>query len=265
LESRICLIMKMFVVLALAAVAAAEPKADPQVFLSGAYSSPLVRSLTPVSYTKPVSGYAYSSYNPYATYNPYYHPIVKRDADAEAEADPALVYHAGVTGYPVNTYSALSSMVSPVTYTGVPTVYSGLHSAAVAPVAYKAVAPVAPVAYKAVTPVTHKITSYNNPSHYTAESYGAFGPKYIAKNHGVEHVVKREAEAEPEADPALVYHAGVTGYQTHPVNTYSTLNTVVSPFTYTTGSSVVAPVSYSHAVSPLTYGVASPLTGSYYY
>merc|ERR1711887_500814 len=163
LESRICLIMKMFVVLALAAVAVAEPKADSQVFLSGTYGSPLVRSLTPVSYTKPVSGYTYSSYNPYATYNPYYRPIVKRDADAEAEADPALVYHAGVTGYPVNTYSALNSMVSPVTYTGVPTVYSGLHSAAVAPVAYKAVAP-----------VTHKITSYNNPSHYTAESYGAF-------------------------------------------------------------------------------------------
>merc|ERR1719495_707055 len=33
--------MKMFVVLALAAVAVAEPEADPQVFLSGAYSSPL--------------------------------------------------------------------------------------------------------------------------------------------------------------------------------------------------------------------------------
>merc|ERR1711970_1246921 len=252
LESPACLIMKMFVVLALAAVTVAEPEADPQVFLSGAYSSPLVRNLAPVTYTRPVSGYTYSSYSPYVAYNPSYHPIVKRDADAEAE--PALVYHAGVTGYPVNTYSALSSMVSPVTYTGVPTVYSGVHSAAVAPVAYKAVAP-----------VTHKIPNYNSPSHYTAESYGVFGPKYIAKNHGVEHVVKREAEAEPEADPAIVYHAGVTGYQTHPVNTYSTLNTVVSPFTYTTGSSVVAPVSYSHAVSPLTYGVASPLTGSYYY
>merc|ERR1712055_271397 len=124
LESRICLIMKMFVILALAAVAVAEPEADPQVFLSGAYSSPLVSSLTPVSYTKPVSGYTYSSYNPYVAYNPYYHPIVKRDADAEAEADPAVVYHTGVTGYPVNTYTALNSMVSPLT--GVPTIYSGL-------------------------------------------------------------------------------------------------------------------------------------------
>merc|ERR1712168_1269685 len=258
LESRICRIMKMFVVLALAVVAATEPEADPQVFLSGAYSSPLVRSLAPVSYTKPVSGYTYSSHNPYVAYNPYYHPIVKRDADAEA--DPAVVYHAGVTGYPVNTYTALNSMVSPLT--GVPTVYSGLHSAAVAPVTYTAAS--TPIAYKAVAPVTHKITSYNNPSHYTAESYGAFGPKYIAKNHGVEYVVKREADAEPEADPAVVYHAGVTGYPTHPVNTYSTLNSVVSPVTYTTGSHVVAPVSYRNIVSPVTYGVAGPLRGSYF-
>merc|ERR1712139_50413 len=116
------------------------------------------------------------------------------------------------------------------TYSGVPTIYSGLHSAGVAP-------------------VTYTITSYNNPSHYTAESYGAFGPKYIAKNHGVEHVVN---------------HAGVTGYPTHPVNTYSTLNSVVSPVTYTTGSHVVAPISYRNVVSPVTYGVAGPLRGSYF-
>merc|ERR1711925_10879 len=218
----------------------------PQVLLSGAYSSPLVSSLTPATYTRPISGYTYSSYSPYVAYNPYYHPIVKRDADAEA--DPAVVYHAGVTGYPIN------SMVSPVTYTGVPTVYSGLHPAAVAPVTYT-------TASVPVAPVTHKITSYNNPSHYTAQSYGAFGPKYIAKNHGVEHVVKREAGAEPEADPAVVYHTGVTGY---PVSTYSALNSVVSPVTYTTGSHVVAPVSYSHVVSPATYGVVSPVRGSYF-
>merc|ERR1711887_175226 len=137
LESPACLIMKMFVVLALAAVAVAEPEADPQVFLSGAYSSPLVRNLAPVTYTRPVSGYTYSSYSPYVAYNPSYHPIVKRDAD------PTVVYHADVTGYPINTYSTLNSMVSPLTYTGVPTVYS---------------AAVAPVGYKAVAPVTHKIT-----------------------------------------------------------------------------------------------------------
>merc|ERR1712055_15034 len=114
LESPACLIMKMFVVLALAAVAVAEPEADPQVLLSGAYSSPLVRSLTPVTYTRPVSGYTYSSYSPYVAYNPTYHPIVKRDADADAEADPAVVYPTGV-------YTGLS-------YTGVPTMYTGLHT-----------------------------------------------------------------------------------------------------------------------------------------
>merc|ERR1712025_1444462 len=43
---------------------------------------------------------------------------------------------------------------------------------------------------------THTITNYNNPEHYTAVSNGVFGPKYIAKNGAVQHVVKREAEAE---------------------------------------------------------------------
>merc|ERR1712055_817747 len=237
-KSSLYLIMKMFVVLALAAVAVAEPEADPQVFLSGAYSSPLVRSLTPVSYTKPVSGYTYSSYNPYVAYNPYYHPIVKRDADAEAEADPAVVYHTGVTGYPVNTYTALNSMVSPLTYTGVPTVYS--------------TAAVAPVTYKAVAPVTHKITNYNSPSHYTAESYGAFGPKYIAKNHGVEHVVKREA------DPLVAIH-GVSPYT---AGVYTGLSYTGVPTMYTglhttyAGTPVVKPNGAAHAVAVTPFRVA---------
>merc|ERR1711896_10254 len=225
LESRICLIMKMFVVLALAAVAVAEPEADPQVFLAGAYSSPLVRSLTPVTYTRPVSGYTYSSYSPYVAYKPNYHPIVKRDADAEAEADPAVVYHTGVTGYPINTYSALNSMVSPLTYTGVPTVYSGLHPAAVAPVAYKAVAP-----------VTHKITNYNSPSHYTA----------------VEHVVKREA------DPLVAIH-GVSPYT---AGVYTRLSYTGVPTMYTglhttyAGTPVVKPNGAAHAVAVTPFGVA---------
>merc|ERR1712033_92487 len=230
LESPACLIMKMFVVLALAAVAVAEPEADPQLLLSGAYSSPLVSSLTPATYTRPVSGYTYSSYSPYAAYNPYYHPIVKRDADAEA--DPAVVYHAGATGYPVNY------MVSPVTYTGVPTVYSGLHPAAVAPVTYTA-------ASVPVAPVTHKITSYNNPSHYTAQSYGVFGPKYIAKNHGVEHVVKREA------DPLVAIH-GVSPYT---AGVYTGLSYTGLPTTYA-GTPVVKPNGAAHAVAVTPFGVA---------
>merc|ERR1719209_1388159 len=53
--------------------------------------------------------------------------------------------------------------------------------------------------------------SSNSPEHYTAVSNGVYGPSYVAKNGPVQHVVKREAEA----DPALVY------------------NNVVSPFTST--------------------------------
>merc|ERR1719431_950045 len=48
---------------------------------------------------------------------------------------------------------------------------------------------------------SHTVTSYNNPNHYTAVSNGVYGPKYVAKNGPVQHVVKREAEA----DPALIY------------------------------------------------------------
>merc|ERR1712200_180594 len=76
-----------------------------------------------------------------------------------------------------------------------------------------------------VTPVasTHTITNYHNPTHYTAVSNGAVGPKYIAKNGPVTHVVKREAEAEAEAeaDPLSVY----TSYPStvYPSSVYPTL------------------------------------------
>merc|ERR1711951_12543 len=146
-----------------AAVAAAEPEADPQVVVSG---SPLLRHFG-YAYKKPVFSYNYPvntySYSPYTAF-PAVHAIGKREAEAEPEADPALLYHAGV---------------SPLTST-----YSGVVSPVACPL----------TTYSAVAPVTHKITSNNNPNHFTAESFGVVGPKYIAKNHGVQHVVKREAD-----------------------------------------------------------------------
>merc|ERR1712105_3634 len=238
-KSSLYLIMKMFVVLALAAVAVAEPEADPQELLSGAYTSPLLRRLSPYTYTNLNTYNAYNPYSAYTTYNPYVHTIGKRDADAKA--DPAVVYHSGVsplTGYPalpVSTYSTLKSVVSPVTYTA----GSHLVNPVVNPFAYTAGSHiVSPVTYSAVAPVTHKITNYNSPSHYTAESYGAFGPQYIAKNHGVEHIVKREA------DPLVTIH-GVSPYTTYtglpttytglPATTYTGLPTTYTglPSTYT--------------------------------
>merc|ERR1712145_37116 len=91
--------MKMFVVLALAAVAFAEP--EPQILASGlplstvynSYSSPLLRAFTPYSAINGVYG------------APVVHTLGKRDAD------PATVY---TTGLPVATYGAVSHVASPL-------------------------------------------------------------------------------------------------------------------------------------------------------
>jgi len=293
--------MKMFAVLALAAVAFAEP--EPQVVYSG----------TPLSnvYT---SAYGYSSpllraFTPYTTYNgvygsPVVHTIGKRDADAE----PATVYTTGVpvTAYgavshvasplatvnsvvapvssvsPVATYSAVNSAFAPVsTYSAVNGVVAPVatHSAVsgvvapvstysavngvVAPVAYNTVKAVAaPVSTYVAAPVTHSLTSYNNPSHYTAVSNGAFGPKYIAKNHGVEHVVKRDAEPQvsvysglPSVVPATysavpaTYSAVPATYSAVPATTYSAV-----PVTYAAGH-VVKGAYAPHAVAATPFGL----------
>merc|ERR1712008_541226 len=94
------------------------------------------------------------------------------------------------------------------------------------------------------------ITSYNSPTHYTAVSNGVYGPSYVAKNGAVQHVVKREADA--EADPAFVYNT---------VPTYATSN-VDAPLAST--YAVASPLAtYNHVAAPLTttYNhIASPLT-----
>merc|ERR1711894_637793 len=86
---------------------------------------------------------------------------------------------------------------------------------------------------------SHTVTSYNNPNHYTAVSNGVYGPKYVAKNGPVQHVVKREAEA----DPALIY-SNIAPL----ASTYA----VASPLT-TTYNHVAAPLTttYNHVATPL--------------
>merc|ERR1712110_867374 len=166
--------MKFFAVLALAAVAFAEPeadaKADPAV-LYGAYGYGL-------PYASVYGGYrTYGAY-PYTYGGAYYG---KRSADAEpeaaadAEADPALLY--GAYGY------------------GLP--YSSVYRS------YGAY----PYGYRT----------------YGAYPYGYYG--------------KRSADAEPEADPALLY----------------TTSNAVSPLT----------TAYTHVAAPLTtaytHSVAAPV------
>merc|ERR1712042_34807 len=252
-------IMKMFVVLALAAVAFAEPEADPQVVVSGSPVSTVYN--TPVTYSavNAVSSPLLRAFTPYSTFNGLYntglynglysgvygsrlvHTIAKRDADA----DPAVVY---TSGLPVTTYGAVSHVAPVTSYSTVGHVAPVASYSAVSPVAtytavnnvvkpvatYSAVNPVVtPVSTYAAVPATHSVTSYNNPSHYTAVTNGVFGPKYIAKNHGVEHVVKRSAEP-------FVYstfgHYPVAGHVVK--GAYAPHAVAATPFGYTHSSNV---------------------------
>merc|ERR1711872_413431 len=258
--------MKMFVVLAFAAAAVAEPEAnaDPRypIYGAGAYSPYTTYGTYPYS---TYSAYPYTTYGayPYNTYSTR-HFIAKREADAEA--DPALVYNT----FPY-TYSTVAP-VAPVVKTVPVSTYKTVASPAVSVV--KTVASPVSTYHRVATPVTtysspllrafattatHQITNYNNPTQYTAESISALGPKYIAKNGPVQHVVKREAEA----DPALVYSNAVAPYATH----YT--SAVAAPMIYNSVSThnVVMPVARSNivATTPLAsngnHAVAATING----
>merc|ERR1711913_187300 len=221
--------MKFLVVLALIAMALAEPEADPALVYT-TNTLPLTASAlhTPLVYDtqalqKPLVYTAAGVHHPLvynsASHTPLvntplvntplvntplvYHSYGKREAEAEpeAEADPALIY--------TNTLPAVHSTVqstvhSPLVYT------SGLH----APVVYKT--PVqTPVVYNSAvhtpvvynTPLTTPLLSKVFPSLKTAPV--------------VSHIAKREAEA----DPALLYTAGL-----HTPLVYNTA--VHHPFVY---------------------------------
>jgi len=214
--------MKMLVVLALAAVACAEPEADAQLLTYN--TSPLLSAFN--TYTHSVATPLVKAAVPAVTYK---------------AAVPAVTYKAAV---PAVTYKAAAPAVTykaAVTYNTVPT-----------PAVYNAA--VSPVVYAQPQVATHTITNYNNPEHYTAVSNGVFGPKYIAKNGAVQHVVKREAEAEAEADAdALLYNTLPLAYNT-------AVNTVAAP-AVTYSHAVAAPaVTYSHAVAApaVTYKAVAP-------
>merc|ERR1712184_202691 len=170
--------MKFFAVLALAAVAFAEPEADANAdpaVLYGAYG-----------YGLPYAS-VYGGYRTYGAYPGYsYGYYGKRSADAEpeadAEADPALLY--GAYGY------------------GLP--YSGVYRS-----------------YGAYP--------------YGYRTYGAYPYAYYGK---------RSADAEPEADPALLY----------------TTSNVVSPPT-TAYTYVAAPLTTAYTAPQVAYthSVAAPV------
>jgi len=274
--------MNMFVVLALAAAAVAEPEAAADAQYVSTYGAfPLTtynHVAAPVTTTyNHVAAPLTTTYNhvPLTTYNrafthfPTYstspllrHFIAKREA--EAEADPALLYNTyapytstyAATAYPYSHVATpfVRTVASPV----VKTVATPVVRTVAAPVVRTVAAPfvksvVSPVVRTVASPVvaSHTVTSYNNPEHYTAVSNGVYGPSYVAKNGPVQHVVKREAEA----DPALIYSSNV-------VSPLASTYAVASPLT-TTYNHVAAPLTtYNHVATPLTtYNhVATPLT-----
>merc|ERR1711950_66510 len=162
--------MKLIAVLALAAVAFAEPEADPKAdpwLTYGAYG-----------YGLPYAG-VYGGYRTYGAYPYSYGYYGKRSAEAkpEAEADPAVLYSTAHVAAPLTT-AYTHAVAAPLTYT---------HAVAAPAVTYTAAVPtVATTAVKTVVPSVAS-TVYSHAYPYV---YG-----------------KRSADA--EADPALLYTAGV--------------------------------------------------------
>merc|ERR1712106_59408 len=246
-QSSTITIMKMFVVLALVAAACAEPEAEPALVYNSVHS-PLLRAFSNV---------------------------------------PALTYNSAVNTIPLTYNTAVNTL--PATYSHavatpfVRAVAPAVSNNAVAPaVTYKAVATpavtyntaaVSPVVYAQHQVASHTVTNYNSPTHYTAVSNGAFGPKYIARNGPVQHIVKREADAEAEADadaavytlPAIYNHAVATPVVNSvatPVVTYKAdvNNVVATPSVYNSAlhHGVVAPSVYNaapHAVAVTPQGI----------
>merc|ERR1719317_1534314 len=108
----------------------------------------------------------------------------------EAEADPALVYS---NAYPyTTTYAAAAYPYSHVATPLVRTVATPFVHTVASPYVNTVASPYVNTVASHVVPAvaSHTVTSYNNPNHYTAVSNGVYGPKYVAKNGPVQHVVK---------------------------------------------------------------------------
>merc|ERR1712130_966688 len=143
------------------------------------------------------------------------------------------------------------------------TTYSNVATPLATPVVQRVATPVvqrvaSPVVYAQPQVATHAITNYNNPTQYTAVSTSAYGPKYIAKNGPVQHIVKREADAEPlhlstySNIPAVSTYSNIA-----PVTTYNTVPQVFSAVNAPLVKSVVKPA-VAKSVVPQVYNTAIP-------
>merc|ERR1711878_25287 len=202
--------MKLIAVLALAAVAFAEPEADPKAdpWLAYGYGS------HPYSY-----GYAgYRGYYgyPYAYYGK---RSAEAEPEAEAEADPWYTYGYGHPyAYGYRTYGAY-----PYSYG-----YYGKRSAEAEPEA------------EADPALLYGAYGYGYPGVYGGyRTYGAY--PYAYGNRFVYGKRSAEAEPEAEADPALLYTSSVAGGLVSPV--------VSSLYTHPVASVAAPLTTYTHAVA----------------
>ena len=225
---------------------------------------------------------------------------------AEAESDPALLYHHGGPHLTNGFVRYPNGAVVPQDTASVQ-VAKGLHLNAKALVPpYQLLRPkaVVPSVTVPVTKIvtddavtktdvdTQKVITYATPSYpfysgypYVAP-YGAYpyttthtgvapvyttpyttthtgvAPVYTTPYH---HVIKREAEAEAEADPALVYHHGGAHLTTH---NYPYGHHVAYPYGYPTnmGYTTYPSVPYKYPTTPYTYPTypyTTPVTTTY--
>jgi len=229
----------------------------PLVYTAPVVNTPVVHQTLPVVHqtvASPVVSYTGAYPHVFGT------RFIKREADAEAqpeaqpeaEADPALfysgVYGAGVVG--------AHHLVNPITYT-TPVVSTPV----VNTVATKAVVPTTVVKSVVPTAVVKAPVFYN---------YGVHTPLTTGyTGYGYSHLIKREADAEAEADPLTVvnpytgvyraglYSAGVVGahHLVNPAVTYTNgLTPVVStPVVNTVATPVVNTVATKAVVAPYMY------------
>merc|ERR1712127_1005402 len=232
----------------------------------------------PVAYTNAVQRVVPATYGQ-GLYPSLVHSYGKREAEADAEADPQYLTY-GVNTLP---YSAVNTLpynhvapartytnVAPArTYTNVAPAHTYSHAA---PVAYTNTVQTLPATYThsplastyaasplvraLYQPATHAVTSYNSPTHYTAVSTAAHGPSYVARNGVVQHVVaKREAEPLTYINSLPYTQAYTQAYATPVVNSvYSHI-----PSTYAVAPATHTVAHTAYAVAPTAYSVASPL------
>merc|ERR1712032_700350 len=210
--------MKLFAVLALAAVAFAEPEAEGKAYGIYGYGVP---------YAGAYGAYgAYSAYRPYS-YGGYYYGKRSAEAEPEAEADADAYYPYGAYPY---AYGAGYGAYGAYPYASA---YYGKRSAD------------AEAKAEAYSHLLYGTYGYGLPY---AGAYGAYRTYGAYPAHAGFYYGKRSADAEPEAeaDPAVLYS---TASIASPLTTAYT-HAVASPLTYTTAVNTVVPT-----VSQYKWGV----------